>query len=115
MLRLFSADDHIIEHVGVEVDPEAVERRSAKPAQRVARRVGCALPPNGVEVDDLDARILDALAAVVIGVLRITAAEHDNILVSNERPSRLVTRSGPRPVTSAKSIDAASPFGSASG
>ena len=65
----------------------------------MGRRVGCALPANGGEVDHLDTRILDALAAVVIGVLRITPAEHDNILVSNQRlqPFQVGDEIGPAP------------------
>jgi len=46
-----------------------------------------------------DRRCLDPLAAVVIGVLRITPAEHDNIFVSNQRlqPFQVGDAIGPAP------------------
>src|SRR5829696_1596824 len=96
--------DGVVEDVDVEVDPEP--DGAAGPLQVGEGVAGClAGTPvaDGRQVDGVDGR-----------------GEGPNTTTSSSRrrgrwPSRSVIRSGPRPVTRASSIEAASPVGSASG
>jgi hypothetical protein len=85
-------------------------------SERVARRPLDASLTHGLQIHRTQGR-REGLASLGGGKLGVrnpnTTASSSR--TSGRRPSRFVTISGPRPVTSASSIDAASPVDSASG
>ena len=109
--------DRIIEAVGVEMDEEPIELVARHPFDRPPRRLLDADLADRREVDRqqvLRQRLAARLAAGPRGRDSRTPTT-SSARTSGAMPSMSVSFSGPCPVASARSIDAASPFGSASG
>ena len=98
------------------MEEEPVEIAPREVAHRLGGRRRDAHPPHGRQVERVDPG-RERLAAVRALLVLVAERERDDVLVAHQRTAAFEVRQhrGPRPVAKARSIDAASPFGFASG
>src|SRR5215471_19881086 len=89
--------DCVVEDIRIEMDPKAVEFWLGQALDCTSRRGFDSERAYGRQIKQLDARVFDALATVLVRIHRVAAPKNDNILVAYQRPAFLDVRDGQRP------------------
>ncbi len=74
----------VIEHVAVEMDPEPIQLGLLKDVERQACDTPHPEPSHVDQVDDVDQRVFNALAACLAGFLGVSTAHYRDVLATRE-------------------------------
>jgi hypothetical protein len=84
-----SRHDGVVEHIGIQVYPEADDLRIGQVPDGVEGCVACAAFANLGEINNPDRCVFDTLTAVRLGILGVAALERHHVLVPDQRASAL--------------------------
>src|SRR5262249_50959722 len=84
-----SRHDRVIEHISIEVHPDADDLGSGQLLDGAMDYFACAAFANLGEIDNRNRGVFDTLATVRLGNLGVAAPQYHDVLVPNQRTSTL--------------------------